>query len=55
MLYFKALNAIYIIMKAEGLFYKNFVGDITSIGFKLNPYDPSVAKKLIKRKKMTMV
>ena len=42
-------------MKAERLFYKKFVGDITSIGFKLNPYDPSVAKKLIKRKKMTMV
>ena len=42
-------------MKAELLFNKKFVGDLTSIGFKLNPYHPCVTNKLINGKKMTMV
>ena len=36
-LYVKAINSIYGIMKAAHLFYKKFVGDITYIGFKLKP------------------
>ena len=46
MLYVKALNTIYIIMKAEILFYRKFFDDVTSIGFKLNTYDPCVANTL---------
>ena len=55
MLYVKAENTIYRIMKEEILFYNNFVGYLTSIGFKLNPYDPHVTNKLINVKKITVV
>ena len=41
-LYVKALNAIYGIMKAVVLFYKKFVVDKTTIGFKINPHDRCV-------------
>ena len=39
-LYVRVLNAIYGIMKAALLFYQKFVGDLMTIGFKLDPYDP---------------
>ena len=55
MLYVKALNAIYGIIKAVLLFYNKFVGNITIIGFKLNPYYPYVSNKPINRNKMTVV
>ena len=51
----KALNTIYVIMKAEILFYKNFVDNVTSIIFKLSPYDPCVTKNITNVKKSTMV
>ena len=35
-IYVKAFNYIYGIMKALLLFYKNFVGNLTNIGFKIN-------------------
>ena len=50
MLYVRALNAIYSIMKPVLLFYQKFVGDLMTIGFELNPYDPCVANKTIKGK-----
>ena len=40
----KSLKSIYGIMKALLLFYKKFFGDLTSIVFKLNNYDPCDAK-----------
>ena len=46
-LYVRALNAIYGIMKAALLFYQKFVGDLITIGFKLKPYYPCVANKTI--------
>ena len=55
MLYVRALNAIYGIMKAALLFYQKFVGDLMTIGFELNPYDPCVANKTIKGKQLTLV
>ena len=55
MLYVRALNAIYGIMKAELLFYQKFVGDLMTIGFELNPYNPCVANKTINRKQLTLV
>ena len=55
MLYVKALNIIYVIMKAAILFYKRFVDDVTSIGFKLNSYETCVTNKITNVKKMTVV
>ena len=54
-LYARALNEIYGIMKATLIFYQKFVGDLMTIGFELNPYDPCVANKTINRKKLTLV
>ena len=54
MLYAKALNGIYGIMKAGILFYKRFVGDITNIGFKINSYYPFVANNIININQMTV-
>jgi hypothetical protein len=54
-LYVRALNAIYGIMKAALLFYKKFIGDLMSIGFELNPYDPCVANKMVNGKQLTCV
>ena len=42
-------------MKAALLFYQNFVGDLMTIGFELNPYDPCVANKTINGKQLTLV
>ena len=42
-------------MKATLLFYQKFVGDLMTIGFELNPYDPCVANKTINGKQLTLV
>ena len=55
MLYVRALNAIYGITKAALLFYQKFVGDLMTIGFELNPYDPCVTNKTINGKQLTLV
>ena len=55
MLYVRALNAICGIMKAAFLFHQNFVGDLMTIGFELNPYDPCVVNKTINGKQLTLV
>ena len=54
-LYVEAQNAIYGTLKAAIQFYKKFVKDIMNYGFKINPYDPCVANKIINSKQMTMV
>ena len=54
-IYVKAINTIYVIMKVELLFYKNLFSNITNIGFKLEPYDPCVANKVVKSKQITVV
>ena len=53
-LYVHLLNALYGIMKVALLYYKCFVRDITVIGFKLNPYDPCVANKIVHGKQLTI-
>jgi hypothetical protein len=53
-LYVKLLNALYGILKAALLFYKRLVKDLLGIGFKLNPYDPCVANKMVGGKQMTL-
>ena len=55
MLYARALNAIYDIMKAALLFYQKFVGDLMKIGFDLNPYDSCVTNKTINGKQLTLI
>ena len=51
----RALNAIYVIMKAALLFYQNFIGYLMTIGFELNPYDPCVVNKTINGKQLTLI
>ena len=54
-LYMRALNVIYGIIKAVLLFYQKFVGDLMTIGFELNPYDPCVTNKTINGKQLALV
>jgi len=54
-LFVKLKNALYGLMHAALLFYEQFVNDICSIGFVLNPYDPCVASKGVKGKQLTIV
>ena len=54
-LYVEALNALYGIMKAALLFYLKFVKNLKSIGFKLKPYDPCVANKIVDGAQLTVV
>ena len=42
----ECLNAVYGTMVAALLYYKKFVKSLTKQGFKLNPYDGCVAKRL---------
>jgi hypothetical protein len=42
-------------MKAALLYYQHFVKDLKSIGFKINPYDPCVANKMVQGKQLTVV
>jgi hypothetical protein len=51
----RLLNALYGIMKAALLYYQRFVTDIRTIGFEINPYDPCVANKIVKKKQLTIV
>jgi hypothetical protein len=47
-------NALYGTMVASLLYYRKFVKSLSNIGFKLNPYDPCVANKMIAGKQMTI-
>ena len=53
-LYVHLLNVLYGIMKVALLYYEYFVHDIMAIGFKLNPYDPCVANKIVHGKQLTI-
>ena len=54
-LYMCILNAMYGIMRAALLYYQHFVADIHGISFKLNPYDPCVANKLVDGNQLTLI
>ena len=47
-------NALYGMMVASLLCYREFTKSLTDIGFKINPYDPCVANKMIDRQQMTI-
>ena len=53
-LYVHLLYVLYGIMKVALLYYKHFVCNIMVIGFKLNPYDPCVANKIVHGKQLTI-
>ena len=36
------------------LFYKKLHADLEAYGFEVNPYDPSVANKMVDRKQLTI-
>ena len=46
-LYLELLKELYVMSIASLLFYPKLRKDIESIDFKLNPYDPCVANKMI--------
>jgi hypothetical protein len=46
-LYVQVLKAIYGMLQSALLFYKKLRNDLESIGFKINPYDPCVANRMI--------
>jgi hypothetical protein len=54
-LHVRLLNALCGIMKAALLCYQRFVTDIRAIGFEINPCDPCVANKIVKKKQLTIV
>ena len=47
-------NAIYGTMLASLLYYKKFMKSLLLIRFKINPYDPCIANKMINGKQMTI-
>jgi hypothetical protein len=52
-MYIKMLKAIYGMLQSSLLYYKKFCKDIESIGFKVNPYNPSVANRIVNGKQHT--
>ena len=53
-LYVRLQKALYCCLKSALLFYENLVGDLETYGFKINPYDPCVANKMIGGKQLTV-
>ena len=53
-LYIKFLRALYGILVASLLWYKQFCQDLEEMGFVFNPYDPCVANKEIRGKPLTI-
>jgi Reverse transcriptase (RNA-dependent DNA polymerase) len=53
-LYVQVLKALYGMLQASLLFYKKLRKDLEGIGFKINPYDPCVANRMINGKQHTL-
>ena len=53
-LYVKMVKALYGLIIASLLYYKKFRKDIEAIGFKVNPYDPCVANRMVQGKQHTV-
>ena len=54
MIYVEVLKAIYGMLQAALLWYKQFRADLEGIGFKFNNYDPCVANKMVEGKQQTV-
>jgi hypothetical protein len=53
-LYVRMIKALYGMLQSSLLYYKKFRKDIESIGFKVNPYDPCVANRIVNGKQHTV-
>jgi hypothetical protein len=53
-LFVHVIKALYGMLKSALLFYKKLIKDLSSIGFKINPYDPCVANRTINGKQHTV-
>ena len=53
-LYVRLQKEIYGCLKSALLFYEKLVGDLEAYGFKINPYNPCVANKMIGGKQLTV-
>ena len=53
-LYLELLKALYGMLISSLLFYQKLRKDLKSINFKVNPYDPFMANKIIRDKQMTI-
>ena len=54
MLYVRLSKALYGMLRASLLFYKRLRSDLENMGFKVNPYDPCVANKMVNGHQMTV-
>ena len=54
LLYMELQKTVCGTLKVSLLFYQKLVKQLTRDGFKINPYDPCVAKKMIGGKQMTI-
>ena len=46
-LYVRLKKALYELLRSSLLFYRKLRGELESYGFKINPYDPCVGKKMV--------
>ena len=53
-IYFRLQKALYGYLKSALLFYEKLVGDLEAYRFRINPYDPCVANKMICGKQLTV-
>ena len=53
-LYFRLHKALYGCLKSALLFYENLVGYLEAYGYRMNPYYPCVANKMIGGKHLTL-
>jgi len=53
-LYVHVLKALYGMLVSAMLFYKKLKNDLIGCGFKVNPYDPCVANKMVRGRQMTV-
>ena len=53
-LYARLQKALYGCLKSALLFYEKLVGDLEAYGFRINPYGPCVANKMIGGKHLTV-
>ena len=54
LLYLELFKSLYGMLISSLLFYQKLRKDMEAIGFKLNPYNPCVAKKSIRNKQITI-
>ena len=47
-------NSLYVMMIASLLYYRKFTNSLIDVGFKINPYDPCVANKIIDGQQMNI-